>query len=321
MSQTLDSLKAKPAASADGAGPPHQKRRRRSNNNQESLTAWLFSAPALGLLALFLAVPFGMAIYFSFTNYRLGSPLPTRFVGFDNYVAIMTDPTFLQAFGNNVVFALVVVPVQSALALGLAILINQRIRGIAFFRAIFFAPVVLGGAIISTVWAVLMDPRYGLLNAVLGFFTFGQVRLEWLNNPSTAMASIILICIWGSVGLQMVILLAGLQDVPSELYEAASLDGANAWQQFVAVTLPSVRNTLVFVVTMTTIFAFRLFDQVYVLTNGGPLGSTNTMLLELVSTGYDRQLIARACAIAVVFFISVIAFTLLQRRFVRERES
>jgi len=284
------------------------------------LTAWLFNAPALGFLLVFLAVPFGMAIYLSFTNFRLASPLPTRFIGWDNYAAILSDPEFLQAFGNNVFFALIVVPAQSAIALGLALLVNQKIRGIAFFRALFFTPLVLGGAVIATVWYILMDPSYGMLNAILKFFSFGQLQSKWLQDPSTAMISIIIICIWSSVGFQMGVILAGLQDVPTELYEAAQLDGAGVWRQFSAITLPGIRNTLVFVITITTIFAFRLFDQIYILTKGGPLGSTNTMLFELVKVGYDLQLVARACAIAVIFFLSVVIFTLVQRRFIRESE-
>ncbi|NEM92296.1 carbohydrate ABC transporter permease [Galbitalea soli] len=286
-----------------------------------ALAAWLFNAPALVLLLIFLAVPFGLAIFFSFTNFRLGSPLPLRFVGVENYTSLFSDAEFLQAFANNVIFAVVVVPVQCALALGLAILVNQKIRGIAFFRALFFMPVVLGGAVVSTIWFILMDPSYGLLNGLLRAATFGQLHLRWLQDPNTALASIIVICIWGSVGFQMVILLAGLQDIPSDLYEAAQLDGAGTWAQFRSITLPGLRNTIVFVVTMTTIFAFRLFDQVFVLTHGGPLGSTNTMLLELVKVGYDQQLIGRACAIAVVFFLAVVAFTLLQRRVIKEDES
>ena len=219
------------------------------------------------------------------------------------------------------IFALVVVPTQTALALGLALLVNRQLRGIAIFRTVYFAPVVMGIAVAWTIWFLLFDPTQGLMNGLLRVLSWGHLHSDWLQSPRMALPSVMIMSIWASLGFQMVILLAGLQDVPTELYEAAEVDGATSRQRFVAVTLPGIRNTLEFVVTMTTIFSFRLFDQVYIMTSGGPLGSTNTMLLELVKVGYERQQIARACAIAVVFFVFVVVFTGLQRIFVREGAS
>ncbi len=294
---------------------PGRRRRRR----RPQLSSWLFLAPGLVFLAVFLAVPFAIAVRLSFTNQRLSSPLPRRSVGWENYRALWHDAAFRRALTNNLIFAAVVVPVQTGLALVLALLVNQKVRFVRFFRAVFFAPVVMGIAVASSVWFLLFDRQNGLVNGALDLVTFGHVHPQWLQSTHTSLIAIMIVSIWASVGFQMVILLAGLQDVAADLLEAAEVDGATPLQRFRHVTVPSIRNTLVFVVTMTTIFAFRLFDQVYIMTQGGPLGSTDTVLLELVKVGYERQQVARACAISVVFFLIVTAITVVQRALVKER--
>ena len=263
--------------------------------------------------------PFAMAVYFSFTNQRLISPLPTRFVGLDNYSQVLGSSTFWQAFENNVMFVVVVVPVQTVFALWLAVLVNSRIRGRVVYRTIYFLPVVTVMAAASVVWTLLYNTK-GLVNAVMEVVTLGAFAPDWLNSTTWAMPAIIITSIWQGVGFQMVILLAALQDVAHELYEAAEVDGAGRWAQFRNVTLPGIRNGLIFVVTVTTILSFRLFDQVWIMpqTPGGPRGSTRTMMLELVETGFGRQQIGTASAIAVIFFVLVLAITIVQRRFVRE---
>lgn len=286
---------------------------------RSAVVAWLFSAPGLVLLSLFMIGPFAMALWFSFTNQRLISPLPTRFVGMDNYTAVLTSSSFWQAFTNNVTFVAVVVPLQTAFALWLAILVNSRIRGRVIYRTIYFMPVVTVMAAASVVWTLLYNPR-GLINAVLEMVTFGTFAPDWLNSQLWALPAIIAVSIWQGVGFQMIILLAALQDVPGHLYEAAQIDGAGTWQQFRNVTVPGIRNGLIFVVTVTTILSFRLFDQVWIMpqTPGGPRGATRTMMLELVETGFSRQQIGTASAIAVIFFLIVLLITVVQRRFIRE---
>jgi multiple sugar transport system permease protein len=278
-----------------------------------------FSAPGLLLLAAFVVTPFLLAIYFSFTNERLISPLRTRWVGLDNYTTVLTDATFWKAFSNNVWFVIVVVPLQTCFALGLAILVNRRVRGRVFFRTVYFLPVVTVMAAAAVIWTLLYNPN-GLINAVMETVTFGAFAPDWLNSTTWALPAIMIVSIWQGVGFQMIILLAALQDVPEHLYEAAALDGATRWQQFRSVTLPGIRNGLIFVVTVTTILAFRLFDQVWIMprTPGGPLDSTRTVMLEMVETGFGRQQIGRGSAIAVVFFLIVLLITLVQRRFIRE---
>ena len=284
-------------------------------------TGLWFAAPGLLLLAAFLAVPFFAAIGLSFSSERLASPLPTRFVGFENYLTTLGSSSFHRAFVNNVWFTAIVVPVQTALALGLAMLVNQRLTGIKIYRAIYFAPIVVVMTVAATVWLLLFSPERGLLNTILGLVSFGMVQSEWLQSTTMALPSIMIMSIWQGVGFQMIIILAGLQDIPGDLYEAASIDGASSWQRFAFITLPQLRNTLIFVVTVTMILAFRLFDQVWVMTRGGPLSSTNVMMLELVQVGFEEQRIGRASSIAVIFFLIVLSLTLLQRRFLREGDA
>lgn len=286
---------------------------------QESRVAWAFSAPALVLLAVFVVLPFLLAFVLSFTNQRLISPLPTRFVGLDNYVDTLTSSNFWRGFVNNVWFVVIVVPVQTAFALWLAILVNRKIPGRVVFRTIFFMPVVTVMAAAAVIWSLLFNAN-GLINAIMETVTFGQFAPDWLNDTTWALPAIMLVGIWQGVGFQMVILLAALQDVPDVLYEAASIDGASRWEQFTNVTIPGIRNGLIFVITVTMILAFRLFDQVYIMPRvpGGPLDSTRTMMLELVETGFGAQAIGRGASIAIVFFVIVLAVTLIQRLFIKE---
>jgi multiple sugar transport system permease protein len=291
----------------------------RKRYDAESLTAWLFSAPAVLLIAAFMVLPFILAFYFSFTNERLISPRPTELVGLRNYERIFDDPLFWTALGNNVVFSIVVVPLQTAFALLLAILVNQKLAGVAVFRTIFFMPITVIMAAVSVIWIVLLNPE-GLINAFMEIVTFGNFSPDWLGDPAYALTAIILVSIWASVGFQMVILLAALQDVPVTLYEAARLDGAGRWQQFRHVTLPGIRNPLLFVVTITTILSFRLFDQVWIMPDrpGGPLDSTRTLMVDIVETGVFDGNIGRGSALSVVFLVIVLVITIVQRRLIKQ---
>lgn len=291
----------------------------RTWRSAEARTAWLLSTPALIGLTAFIVVPFLLALVLSFTNQRLISPLPTRFIGIENYLSTLADAGFWQGLINNVWFVAIVVPLQSALALFLAILVNSRIRGRVAFRTVYFMPVVTVMAAAAVTWTLLLNPN-GLVNAFLDVITFGTFTPDWLGSTTWALPAIMAVSIWQGTGFQMIILLAALQDVPEELYEAAELDGAGSWKKFLNVTLPGIRNGLIFVVTVTTILAFRLFDQVWIMPQspGGPLDSTRTMMLHLVETGFGGQAIGRASAVAVIFFVLVLVLTLIQRRFIRE---
>jgi multiple sugar transport system permease protein len=302
--------------------PPEAEENRATAQRSETRAAWLFMLPGIVLLLLFIVVPFMLAVAFSVTNQRLASPLPTRFIGIDNYLSEFTNPLFWTSLWNNFRFAIFAVPFQTAFALLLAVLVNQRLRGRVAFRTTFFTPITVVMAAAATIWVLLFNLN-GLINGFFEVITFGNFSPDWLNDPTWAMWAVIMVSIWQGVGFQMVILLAALQDVPTELYEAASIDGANTWQQFTRVTIPGIRNALVFVLTVTTILALRLYDQVVLMprTAGGPIDSTRTTMLHMVDTGFNRQAIGKGSAIAVIFFVIVLVITLLQRRILREEEA
>ena len=291
---------------------------------KESLTAWLFSTPAIILLTLFLLVPFVWAIWLSFTNQRLipNPNLPTEFVGLRNYIRIFQDDTFKRGLLNNFYFIAVVVPIQTSLALALAMLINQQLKGMNIFRTIYFGPVVTAMTVVSIVWTLLYNPGEGLINAFLQAISFGKLGpYNWLMDTKLVFPAIMLLSIWQGVGFQMVIYLAGLQEIPHSLYEAAQVDGANGWQQFTNITLPQLRNTTIFVVLSTTIMAFKLFDQVQVMTNGGPQNASMTTMVYVVEMGWGQLKVGYASAISIVFFIIVLFVSLIQRYLTREKGS
>jgi len=276
----------------------------------------LFATPALAGLLIFVALPFLLAIVLAFTNLRLGSPLPLEFVGLRQFQRLFADPGFMQALANNLLFAAVVVPLQTVLALGLAMLLNQPLRGRGVFRTLFFLPVVFPLSLVAVVWVLIFAPGpQGLLNSALQAVSLGywQPR-DFLHDPQLALPAIMLTSIWQGAGFQMVILLAGLQGIPAELYEAARLDGAGGWRRFWHITLPQLRNTLIFVMLVTTILAFRLFEQVQIMTHGGPRHATTTVMYEAVQAAFSRQQVARGAAITVIFFLLVLLVTWLQRR-------
>lgn len=286
---------------------------------EESLMAWLFSAPAIILLIIFLVIPFIMAIGLSFTDQRLipNPNLPTQIVWFRNFVRLVSDKAFLRGLLNNFYFVIVVVPIQTSLALGLAILINQKIRGMNIFRTVYFAPVVTAMTVVAIVWTFLYNPGEGMINAFLQAISFGRIGpYNWLQDTKLVFPAIMLLSIWQGVGFQMVIYLAGLQEIPDSLYEASEIDGANKWQQFVNVTLPLLRNTTIFVVISTTILAFKLFDQVQVMTSGGPQNASMTTMVHVIQTGWSELKVGYASAISLVFFLIVLAVSLIQRRII-----
>jgi multiple sugar transport system permease protein len=296
------------------------KKSRSFNRRNETMIAWLFSSPALILLIVFIAIPFFMAIYLSFTDQRLipNPNLPTQIVGLRNFVRLVDDEAFLRGLINNFYFVIVVVPIQTALALFLAILINQKIRGVNTYRTVYFAPVVTSMVVVAVIWTFLYNPS-GMINSFIRILSFGTLGpYNWLQDTKLVFPAIMLLSIWQGVGFQMVIYLAGLQEIPTDMYEAAEVDGANKWQQFTSITWPMLRNTTIFVVITTTILAFRLFDQVKVMTNGGPQNASMTTIVYVIEQGWGQLKVGYASAISVVFFIIVLVISLLQRRVLRE---
>lgn len=305
------------SAKANQAGPVGSARR-------DTRTGILMALPAVLFLLAFVVIPFLMAIWLSLNNIKLGSPRPPKFVGLEQYQRILFDPQFSADFRrgllNNAIFALVVVPVQTALALGIALLLNRPLRGMGAFRTMFFMPVVFPMALVAVIWKLIYArDDAGLLNSAIHLISFGNVGpQDWLGDSKWAMLAIIVLSIWQGVGFQMVIILAGLQGIPQSLYEAAAIDRASSWKQFRFITIPQLRNTLIFVIMVTSILAFRLFDQVYILTKGGPQNSTTTVMYQAVTTAFDQNNVGRASAITVVFFVIVLSLTLIQRKVLKE---
>jgi multiple sugar transport system permease protein len=241
--------------------------------------------------------------------------------GDKRYVVLAGDPTFLRSIINNIFFALVVVPVQAGIGLLLALLVNQKLKGRNFFRTMYFSPVVTSMVVISIVWTFLYEKNVGLMNQFLKTLSFGNAGpIDWLGNPNTAMWAIIIMSVWQGVGMQMILFLAGLQGIPDQLYEAADIDGANPWQKFRYITLPGLRNVTVFILITITIAAFQLFTQVFVMTNGGPNGATSTVAFHMVQKGFREQDIAYASAISVIFFLFILAISMVQRYLTRNKE-
>ncbi len=243
-------------------------------------------------------------------------------LGGKRQVVLAADPTFLHSILNNIFFALVVVPLQSGLGLILALLVNQKLKGRNFFRTLYFSPVVTSMVVISIVWTFLYEKNVGLMNQFLKTVSFGNAGpVDWLGDPSLAMWATIIMSVWQGVGLQMVLFLAGLQGIPEHLYEAASIDGANPWQKFWHITVPGLRNVSVFILITITIAAFQLFTQVFVMTNGGPNEATSTVAFHMVQKGFREQDIAYASAISVIFFLFILAISLVQRFLTRNKEA
>ena len=293
------------------------RRARRTTVRRTAGVGWAMLAPAAVLMIVFLIIPILLTFGLAFTNARLISPVPAKFIGIDNFVRLFGSATFWKSLLNTVIFAIVIVPVQSGLALVLALLVNAKVRGTNFFRTVYFLPVVTSMVVVSMLW-MFMYQQNGLINALLG--RLGIVGPDWLGDSRTALFALIVMSAWQAMGFHMVIWLSGLQTIPGELYEAASLDGASTWQQFAYVTWPGLLQTRTFILITITIAAFSLFTQVNVMTQGGPLDSTSTVVFQAVRTGFQQQQTGYASSISLVFFVIVLAVSLVQRYLTRDKE-
>lgn len=280
--------------------------------SKEGLTGLIFIAPAVILLFVFLFIPFIMTIGYSFTNYNLLKPSESAFVGLKNFIRLTQDTVFMKSIINTFVFAILVVPIQVCLALGLALLINRKLKGISVYRLAFFAPTVLSLVVVSILWTYIYNPNNGLLNSLLGSIGIGP--FQFLNDPRTAMVCIVILSAWQGCGFQMMIFLAGLQDIPEYLYEAAAVDGAKGWSIFWNVTIPGLRNILVFISLSIVVSAFQLIIQPMMMTAGGPQNSTMTIVYEIYQTGFKYNKIGYGSAMAVVFTVLVLVLTLIQNK-------
>ena len=289
--------------------------------SEANTAAWLFLAPALFLIGIFFFLPVAAAMLLSLTDfdlYGIADPLNTRFVGFRNYSRLLQTPDFWLALRNTFYFAFVGGPLTISVALGAALLLSSKlVRFKGLFRTIYFTPFVTTLVAVAIVWRYLYHTRYGFFN--YGLSKLGIEPIDWLGDPNWAMPAIILMAVWKSFGYNMLIFIAGLQAIPEELYDAAAIDGAGPFRRFFNVTLPMLAPTLVFVTVITMIGYFQLFAEPYVMTQGGPLRSTTSVVLLMYEEGFRWWRMGYAAAIAFVLFIVILLATLLQFRLQRER--
>ena len=279
-------------------------------------TAWLFLTPALMVIGVFFALPVLGALVLSFTDYdlyALADPHNVRFVGLHNYIALLQRPLFWAALGHTVYFVTVAVPLSMAVSLGGALLLNSPLaRAQAFFRTALFAPVVTTVVAVAIIWRYLFNTKYGVVNALLD--TLGLHPVDWLGDPHWAMPTIIAFAVWKNFGYNMIIFLAGLQAIPPTLYEAARIDGASPWRQFRHITWPMLRPTLLMVAILTVSGYFQLFAEPYVITEGGPLQSTVSVLYLMYDEGFTWWNLGSASAVAFALFVVMFAVTALMLR-------
>jgi len=285
------------------------------------IAAWSFAAPALIVIGGFFLLPVAAAFVLSFTDfdlYALASLENLRFVGLRNYLDLLQTPLFWQALGNTLYFVVAGVPLSIGVSLGAALLLNSPLaRAQAFFRTALFAPVVTTLVAVAVVWRYLFHTRYGWVNQ--GLAAVGIDPIDWLGDPHWSMPTIILLAVWKNFGYNMVILLAALQAIPRELYESARIDGAGTWQEFKHVTLPSLGPVLSLVSILTMAGYFQLFAEPYVMTEGGPLHSTFSVLYFMFDQGFRWWNLGVASAIAFLLFALVLAASEGLLRFARSR--
>jgi multiple sugar transport system permease protein len=283
--------------------------------NREA-AAWGFAAPALVALAAFFFLPILAAFLLSFTDfdlYALADLDNLRFVGLDNYLSLLRTPLFWKALGNTLEFVMLGVPLSIATSLGAALLIHSKLaRFKGLFRTIFFAPVVTTLVAVAVIWRYLLNTRFGLINWLLGLAGLGPV--DWLGDPHWAMPAIVLFAVWKNFGYNMIILLAGLQTIPEDLHEAARIDGAGAWARFRHVTLPALAPVMLLVSILTMAAYFQLFAEPYVMTQGGPVESTTSILYLMFVQGFQFWNLGFATAVAFVLFAILFVLTLAQLR-------
>ena len=291
-----------------------EKKKLSGRKRDERVAAYIFVAPAVILLIAFLVVPMIYTVYFSGFKYQIMKPDAMKFIGFENYQKLFSDKNFWLALKNTVYFTVIVVPCQCVLALALALLVSKKFRGVAIFRTMYFAPQLTSMVVISVLWSVLYNanPNTGLINSIL--VSLGMSPIKFLSDASTAMNSIIFMSAWQGAGYQMMIFLAGLQGIPRDQYEAASVDGATKFKQFLYITIPGLKGTIKYVIMITMIQAMKLFTQPYIMTQGGPKNSTKTLVYYIYTQGFQKGNFGYACSIAAVFFVIVVCMSMAMKK-------
>ena len=283
-------------------------------NILKNKTHWFFITPALLILLMFSIFPVFVAIGVSFTDMNLRGLMnlnEVRFIGLDNYIALFNNTEFIQAFWNTVFYVALGIPLVLILSLSVALLLDcGKNKIFVFARALFYMPSVTTSVAIAVVWAFLLNSHHGLFNQALALINIEPIA--WLSEPFTARLSLVFMAAWRSIGLNMIIFLAALQGIPKDYYEAAEIDGAKGWQKLIYVKIPLLRFATFFVATTTLIGWFQFFEEPMIMTNGGPLGGTNSMALFIYNTGFGISQFGFAAAGSVVLFLIILAMTLIQ---------
>jgi putative chitobiose transport system permease protein len=281
--------------------------------NKLSWTPYLFLLPAIAFLCLTSFLPVFQAIYLSFTNYDfVGSP---TFIGWKNYINLWKDQTFWKTLGNTLTYLIFAVPSLMILPLALAILVNQKLRSIKFFRAVYYFPVIVSVVVAGIAWKWVYAEN-GILNYFLSIISWQTVKIPWLTDPKTAIFTIIAVVIWRGVGYYMVIYLAGLQAIPADLYEAAAIDGSDGWQKHFDITIPLMQPYIILVAVISSIGAMKVFEEVYIMSQGGPANSTKTVVYYLYDKGFTSLEMGYASAIGVFLFLIIFVISILTFKFI-----
>ncbi|MFE3738850.1 carbohydrate ABC transporter permease [Streptomyces sp. NPDC059134] len=301
-------------------GPQGARRRRKHSTGVQNVAGWLFSTPFLVLFLVFMALPILATLAMSFTDFGLRNvtrPLDAEFIGFENYVKLFQDDKFLTSLFNTAYFVVVGVPLTVLLGLVVAVLLNNGIdRARTFFRVGFYAPVVTTIVAVAVVWRFVLDPSDGLIAGL--FSEVGLTAPDFLGSETLAMPSMIAMAVWRNLGTVMVLLIAGLQAVPTEVREAARLDGAGIWQEFRRITVPLLRPTLLYATVITTIGYLNVFEEPFVMTQGGPSDATLTVSLNMYREGFNFFHMGYASAMAYVLFVVIMGITVLQLRLLKD---
>lgn len=280
---------------------------------QERLWAWAFILPCLIGLVVFTYLPIIASLGLSFSYWNLlGTP---EWVGLDNYQQVLADPLFWKTFQNTWTFVLVTAVLEVVIGLKLAVMVFHLMKGQGFFRTAYFLPYITPMVSITLVFGWIYDPQFGILNSLIktvDVFGWFSEPIAWLQDPRTAMFSVILLRVWKNVGYNMLLFLAGLGNIPQDLYESANLDGANPWQAFWRITFPMLSPTLFFVLIITLINAFQVFDSIYLLTQGGPEHATDVLVYWMFKNAFEFYKIGPASAIAYILFVIILLLTLVQ---------
>jgi multiple sugar transport system permease protein len=277
---------------------------------------YLFILPYLVCFLVFMVMPTLGGLYVSFTNW--GGLSVGKFIGLQNYIEALHSDIIWQTVRNTLYYTLLFVPAVTAFGLGIAVFVNRKLMGYALARVCFYSPYVMSVTVTGLLWIWLLDRQSGVLNYYISqLLGLGAAKIDWLTSTDMAMPAIVIATVWWLIGFQMVILLAGLQDIPVELYEAATIDGANGWQSFWSITLPLLKPSLTFVIITNVIGSLRVFGQMFIMTQGGPAGATTSVVLQIYNSGFQSFRFGYSASISFLLFAGILVFTILQLKMFR----